>query len=318
MRAVRFHEHGGPDVLTVDEIDEPEPGYGEVVVEVGAAGVNPVDTYFREGAYDVPYLPFTPGSDFAGTVVGVGEGVERFSFGDRVFGTGLGNGMSGTYAEQIVSPTELLTHLPEEVELTDAAAFALVGTTAWQALVHHASVEPVETVLIHGGSGGVGHVAIQLANTMGARVFTTSSPDYHDKLEALGADAVFDYNRDDLKRVITEVGTPDVILDTHMDHYLQFDADIAADGARIIGVGNDTAEGSFTNIGVTKSKELRYQFMSMFNTPDQPAVLSRLSDLLTRGDVGPVIHRTYDLEEAGEAQRNVIHDGFVGKIVLVP
>jgi NADPH:quinone reductase-like Zn-dependent oxidoreductase len=318
MRAVRFHEHGGPDVLTVEDIEEPEPGHGEVVVEAGAVGVNPVDTYFREGAYPVPDLPFVPGSDFAGTVVGVGEGVEEFAFGDRVFGTGLGNGRSGTYAEQVVAPVEMLAHLPEDAALADAAALALVGTTAWQALVHHAEVEPGETVLIHGGSGGVGHVAIQLAGTMGARVVATASPDHHEALEELGADAVFDYRRDDLERVLSEAGAPDAVLDTHMDRYLQLNANVAADGARIVGVGNDTGEGGFDEIGVTKSKELRYQFMSMFNTRDQRAVLARLADLLLRGDVAPVVHETYGLENADEAQRSVLHDSFVGKLVLSP
>ncbi|MDS0294579.1 NADPH:quinone reductase [Halogeometricum luteum] len=318
MRAVRFHEHGGPDVLTVDDVDEPEPGYGEVVVEVGAAGVNPVDTYFREGAYPVPSLPFVPGSDLAGTVVSVGDGVERFSLGDRVFGTGLGNGRPGTYAEQVAAPADSLAHLSEDAELADAAALALVGTTAWRALVHHAAVEPAETVLIHGGSGGVGHVAVQLAGAMGARVLATASPDHHDALRDLGAESVFDYRRDDLSSVISEAGAPDVVLDTHMDRYLQLNANVAADGARIVGVGNDTAEGGFDDIGVTKSKELRYQFMSMFNTPDPSEVLARLNELLVSGTVEPVIHDTYTLEAAGDAQRTVLNDSFVGKLVLVP
>ncbi|MDS0299344.1 NADPH:quinone reductase [Halogeometricum sp. S1BR25-6] len=318
MRAVRFHEHGGPDVLAVDDVAEPEPGHGEVVVEVGAAGVNPVDTYFREGAYPVPSLPFVPGSDLAGTVVDVGDGVERFSLGDRVFGTGLGNGRPGTYAEQVAAPVDSLAHLSDDAELTDAAALALVGTTAWRALVHHAGVEPAETVLVHGGSGGVGHVAVQLARTMGARVVATASPDHHDALRNLGADPVFDYRRDDLQSMISEAGAPDVVLDTHMDRYLQLNADVAADGARIVGVGNDTAEGGFDDIGATKSKELRYQFMSMFNTPYPSDVLARLNELLVRGDVEPVVHDTYALEAAADAQRAVLNDSFVGKLVLVP
>ncbi|ELZ35074.1 zn-dependent oxidoreductase, NADph:quinone reductase [Halogeometricum pallidum JCM 14848] len=318
MRAVRFHEHGGPDVLTVDDVDEPEPGHGEVVVEVGAAGVNPVDTYFREGAYPVPSLPFVPGSDLAGTVVSVGDDVERFSLGDRVFGTGLGNGRSGTYAEQVAAPVDSLAHLSDDAELTDAAALALVGTTAWRALVHHAGVEPAERVLVHGGSGGVGHVAVQLARAMGARPLATASPGHHDALRDLGAESAFDYRRDDLAAAISEAGAPDVVLDTHMDRYLQLNANVAADGARIVGIGNDTAEGGFDDIGVTKSKELRYQFMSMFNTPDPSAVLAHLNELLVRGDVEPVVHDTYALEEADDAQRAVLNDSFLGKLVLVP
>jgi NADPH:quinone reductase-like Zn-dependent oxidoreductase len=318
MRAVRFHEHGGPDVLTLDEVEDPTPGHGEVVVDVEAVGVNPVDTYFREGEYPVPHLPFTPGSDLAGTVAAVGEAVDRFEEGDRVFGTGLGNGRPGTYAERVTAPADRLAHLPQRADFVDAAALALVGTTAWQAFVHHAGVEPAETVLVHGGNGGVGHVAIQLADAMGARVFTTASPRFHSDLHDLGAAETFDYRLDDLADVVSTAGSPDVILDTHMDRYLQFNADVAATGARIVGIGNDTSEGGFTDIGATKGKELRYQFMSMYNTESFDAVLSRLGTLLSRGDVRPVVEQTYDLADAADAQRAVLDDSFLGKLVLVP
>ncbi|MFD1599236.1 zinc-binding alcohol dehydrogenase family protein [Halobellus rarus] len=318
MRAVRFHEHGGPEVLTVDEVDDPEPGHDQVLVDVEAAAVNPVDTYFREGEYPVPHLPFVGGSDVAGTVAAVGEGVEHFAVGDRVFGTGLGNGMPGSYAERVAAPADFLAHLPEEVGFDTAAALALVGTTAWQGLVHHAAVEPGETVLVHGGSGGVGHVAIQLAETMGARVLATASPDHADELESLGADAVFDYAREDLDAAGVDAGGADVIVDLHMDQYLQFNADVANAGARVIGIGNDTAEGGFTDIGVTKSKEIRYQFMSMYNADDIGAVLARLADLCVREEIAPVIYETYELDETGEAQRAVLEDSFVGKLVVTP
>jgi NADPH2:quinone reductase len=318
MRAVRFHEHGGPEVLTVDEIDEPEPGYGEVVVEVEAAAVNPVDTYFREGEYPVPHLPFVGGSDVAGTVAAVGEGVGAFTVGDRVFGTGLGNGIPGSYAEAVAAPADFLAHLPEDVSFDDGAALALVGTTAWQALVHHAAVEPAETVLVHGASGGVGHVAIQLAETMGARVHATASPEHFETLADLGADEVFDYAREDLEAAVVDAGGADAIVDLHMDQYLQFNADVANVGARVIGIGNDTAQGGFDDIGVTKGKEIRYQFMSMYNTDDIGAVLARLADLCARGEVSPVIHETYEFAEAADAQRAVLEDSFVGKLVLTP
>ncbi|QCC46931.1 NADPH:quinone reductase [Halobellus limi] len=318
MRAARFHEHGGPEVLTVDEVDDPDPDHGQVLVDVEAAAVNPVDTYFREGEYPVPHLPFVGGSDVAGTVAAVGDGVEHFAVGDRVFGTGLGNGMPGSYAERVAAPADFLAHLPEGVAFDDAAALALVGTTAWQGLVHHAAAEPAETVLVHGGSGGVGHVAIQLAETMGARVHATASPDHADELESLGADAVFDYAREDLADAVVDAGGADVIVDLHMDQYLQFNADVANAGARVIGIGNDTSSGGFTDIGVTKGKEVRYQFMSMYNADDIGAVLARLADLAVRDEIAPVIHETYGLGEIGEAQRAVLEDSFVGKLVVTP
>jgi NADPH:quinone reductase-like Zn-dependent oxidoreductase len=318
MRAVRFHEHGGPEVLTVDDVADPEPGPGEVRIQAAAVGVNPVDTYFREGAYPVPDLPFVPGSDVAGTVAAVGPGVEALAVGDRVFATGLGNGRSGTYAEACVAPTDLVAPLPASVSFADAAALALVGTTAWQAFVHHAGVEPAETVLVHGGSGGVGHVAVQLATTMGARVVATASPQFHDDLTDLGADVVLDYHDDDLASQVAAAGAPDVVLDTRVDEYLQFDADVAAQGARVVGIGNASERAGFDAFNVTKSKELTYQFMSMFNTADTAAVLSRLATLAARGDVTPRVARRYDLGEAAAAQRAVLEDHVLGKLVLEP
>jgi NADPH:quinone reductase-like Zn-dependent oxidoreductase len=316
MRAVRFHEHGGPDVLTVDDVDDPAPAAGQVVVDVRSVGVNPVDTYFREGAYPVPELPFVPGSDLAGVVEAVGDGVERFAEGDRVFGTGLGNGMSGTYAERVAAPAEFLAHLPDDVSFDRGAALALVGTTAWQALVHHAALEPAEIALIHGGNGGVGHVAVQLARTVGATVYTTARGEYRERLESLGADEVFEYDAGDLREALLQREPPSVILDTRMDEYLSLDAEVAAKGARIVGVGNAANEGGFDSFGTLKGKELRYQFMSMYNTADKASVLSRLAALCDRGDVVPHVARRYDLDDAAEAQRAVLEDSFLGKIVL--
>ena len=318
MRAVRFHDHGGPEVLRVDEVENPEPGHGEVVVNVKAAGVNPVDTYFREGAYPVPHLPFIGGGDLAGFVADIGEGVEEFLVGDRVLGTGLGNGLPGTYAEAAAAPAENLAHLPDDVSFEAGAALGTVGGTAWQALVHHGDVDPAETVLVHGGSGGVGHVAIQLAETMGAHVHATTAPEYADALAELGAETTFDYAREDLAEAITDTGGADVIVDLHMDQYLQLNTDIANDGARVVGIGNDTAEGSFDDIGATKGKEIQYQFMSLFNAADLSAVLASVADLCARGEVEPVVHETYDLAAAGEAQRAVMEDSFLGKVVLTP
>ncbi|MBB6644740.1 NADPH:quinone reductase [Halobellus ruber] len=318
MRAVRFHEHGGPEVLQVDEVEQPTPGYGEVVVNVKAAGVNPVDTYFREGAYPVPHLPFVGGGDLAGVVAAIGDGVEEFLVGDRVLGTGLGNGRPGTYAEAAVAPADALAHLPESVPFEAGAALGTVGGTAWQALVHHADVDPAENVLVHGGAGGVGHVAIQLAETMGAHAYATASPDDADALAELGAERTFDYAREDLADAIVETAPPDVVVDLHMDQYLQLNADVVNTGARVIGIGNDTAEGGFDDIGVTKGKEVQYQFMSLFNAADLGAVLAGVADLAARGEVEPVIHGTYGLDEAAEAQRAVMEDSFLGKLVLTP
>ncbi len=318
MRAVRYHEHGGPETLRVDEIDRPEPGEGEVLVRVRAAGVNPVDTYFREGSYEPPGLPMIPGSDLAGEVAAVGDGVTGFAEGDRVFGTGLGNDRQGTYAEYAAAPSDLLARLPDGIDFREGAAVALVGVTAWRALVHHAGLDPAETCLVHGGSGGVGHVAVQLAAAAGATVVTTASPEYHDRLADLGADAVLDYARDDLADAVGEAGEPDAVLDHRLDDYLQFDADVAAQDARIVGIGNTQPEAGFSNVPAARAKELRIHLMSMYNTPDFGAVLDRLATLMEAGEIVPDVARTYGLDEAADAQRDVMNESVFGKLVVEP
>lgn len=318
MRAVRYHDHGGPEVLTVDDIDRPEPAPGSVSIEVEAAAVNPVDTYFRNGSFPAADLPMITGSDVAGTVVGVGEDVTAFEEGDRVFGTGLGRELPGAYAEYATAPASHLAVLPDGITFQEGAAGALVGVTAWRALVDHAALEPAEVCLIHGGSGGVGHVAVQLANAVGATVVTTARPEHAERLERLGAAAVFDYRQDDLATAIESVGHPNVVLDQRLDEYLQFDADVVEPGARIVGIGNTQPEAGFERIHEARGKDITLILMSMFNTPDFGAVLERLATLFAAGRIVPDVARTYGLEEAAEAQRAVMEDSYFGKLVIEP
>jgi NADPH2:quinone reductase len=317
MRAVRYHEHGGPEVLQVEDVPRPEAGHGELLVRVEAAGVNPVDTYFREGAYPLPGLPWIPASDAAGVVEAVGDGVERFEAGDRVFATGLGRDRPGTCAEYVAVPEGLAATLPEDCGFEEGAAVALVGVTAWQALVHHGGVEPGERVLVHSGSGGVGHVAVQLAAAAGARVTTTAAPDYREHLLRLGAGTVLDYAREDLAAAIADAGAPDLVLDTMADEYFELDGEVAARGATVVGIGN-SADTAPVPMGPGKFKDLRFQTMSMFNTPDTAAVLDRLATLMAAGDVVPEVAGSYDLEGTADAQRGVLAESFLGKLVIAP
>ena len=317
MRAVRYHEHGGPEVLRVEDVPRPEAEHDELLVRVEAAGVNPVDTYFREGAYALPGLPWIPASDVAGVVEAVGDEVGGFEAGDRVFATGLGRDRQGTCAEYAAVPEGLAAPLPDDCGFAEGAAIALVGVTAWQALVHHGDVEPGERVLIHSGSGGVGHVAVQLAAAAGARVTTTAAPTYHDHLLDLGADTVLDYDRGDLAEAVADAGPPDLVLDTLADEYFELDAEVAARGATVVGIGNDAATAPVP-MGPGKFKDLRFQVMSMFNAPDTGGVLDRLATLMAAGDVVPEIAGSYDLEETADAQRDVIEESFLGKLVVTP
>ncbi|WP_336343916.1 NADPH:quinone reductase [Halalkalicoccus ordinarius] len=317
MRAVRYHDYGGPEVLGVEEIDRPDPGGHELLVRVEAASVNPVDTYFREGSYEPYELPMTSGSDVAGVVEAAGEGTPGFEEGDRVFATGLGRDHQGTYAEYVAVPTDRVAHLPENVAFDTGAAAALVSVTAWRALIDHAGLEPAETCLIHGGSGGVGHAAVGLAAATSAEVLTTASPDYHDDLADLGADAVFDYAADDLEERVAEY-EPTMILDHRLDEYLDFDASVAVQGARVVGIGNTQSAAGWENVPAARGKEIDLHLMSMFNTPDLATVLERIARLLASGDLSIAIDRSYGLEDADEAQRAVMEESFLGKVVVEP
>lgn len=320
MRAVRFHEHGGTDVLQVDDIDRPEPDAGEVVVQVHGAGVNPVDTYFREGSYQPFAMPMIPGVDVAGEVVAVGEGVEGFAEGDSVVGTGIGNDHYGAYAEYVAVPTDRLAVVDDGVDLVAAGGLGVAAVTAWRALVDHADLKPADVALIHGGSGGVGHAAVQIAAATGAHVITTAAPEYHDEVAELGADVVLDYGRDDLAEAVTEAGNGgvDVILDHRLDDYLQFDADVANLGCRVVGIGeNDPAVG-LSQSSAARSKDLQITLMSMFNTPSLATALEKVGYLVDEGDLEISVAETYGLDEAAEAQRAVLEDSFLGKLVITP
>ncbi|OLZ42661.1 zinc-binding dehydrogenase [Natrinema saccharevitans] len=321
MRAVRLREHGDADVLQVEEIDRPEPAADELLVEVASAGVNPVDTYFRDGSYEPVDVPFTPGVDVAGTVAATGDSVTGFDEGDRVYGTGIGNGDSqGAYAEYVTIPTNRVVHLPDGADLIEAGGAGVAAVTAWRALIDHADLEPAEYCLVHGGSGGVGHAAVQIAAAVSARVITTASEEYHDDLTEYGAETVLEYGRDDLADAVREAadGGVDAVLDHRLDDYLQFDADVAATGARVVGIGENSPDPGFTNDGAARSKDVSYQFMSMFNTPDLRVPLRGAAHLMDAGDLSIDVARTYDLEEAAEAQRAVMTDSFLGKLVIEP
>ncbi|RQG97749.1 NADPH:quinone reductase [Natrarchaeobius chitinivorans] len=321
MRAVRLHDHGDADVLQVDEIDRPEPAADELLVEVAAAGVNPVDTYFRDGSYEPVSLPFTPGVDVSGVVAATGDEVTAFGPGDRVYGTGIGSATSqGSYAEYATIPTDRVVSLPQGADLLEAGAAGVAAVTAWRALIDHADLEPAEYCLVHGGSGGVGHAAVQIAAAVSSRVITTAAPEYHDDLRRLGAETVLDYGRDDLEEAVLEAsaGGVDVVLDHRLDDYLQFDANVAATGARVVGIGENSPDPGFTDDGAARSKDVTYTFMSMFNTPDLRVPLRGVAHLMDVGALSIDVAHSYDLEEAGEAQRAVMEDSFLGKLLVEP
>ncbi|WP_255149265.1 quinone oxidoreductase family protein [Halorarius halobius] len=323
MRAVRYREAGGPEVLQVEETERPTPGPGEVLVAVRAASVNPIDAILRASV--PPDGPRTTGSDVAGVVESVGPGVDDIAVGDRVVATGLHNtdDAGGSFAEYATVPTHLLAPLPDGVSFEAGAAVALVGVTAWRAFVHHGRLEPGQRVLVHGGNGGLGHVAVQLADAMGASAVATARAEHHERVREFGADAVVDYGREDLAAAVLDAGDPvDVVLDHMPDRYAGADVEVAAFGGSVVVVAGD--EATFPDVAAARGKELAVHWMSMSNLvthpelPDIGPILERFGRLLEEGRIEVAIDRTVSLEEGDEAHRVVMEESVVGKVVVVP
>mgnify|MGYP000551384883 FL=1 len=320
MKAIRYHEHGDADVLTVDDVPTPDPGSGEVLVRVHAASVNPIDTYVREGGVEpADGLPHIGGADAAGVVEAVGDGVDGFAVGDRVFATGLGLFESGTYAEYVAAPAESLARLPAGVSFVDGAAAAMAFATAWRGLVGRGDLEIGDACLVQGGSGGVGHAAVQIAAHAGATVVATASGD-EAFVRGLGADAVVDYGGDDVADRLRDAagGDIDVVLETHAAANVATDLDVLARGGRIVVLGEEAPIRIDPGASMTgKIADADVRFMSiMASRDDQVPILERVGPRLADGTFEVEVEATYPLEDAAEAQRHVLSSGSRGKVVL--
>lgn len=195
MKAVRYHEYGPPEVLRVEDIPQPKPGPGQVLVKVAATSFNPIDAALRAGVLStvIPLpLPYVPGLDIAGEVAALGDGADRWAVGDAVIGY-LPRDIDGACAEYAVVPAAVLTAAPASVPLLDAAALPLVGLTAWQALFEHADLRPNQRVLVYGAGGTVGRMALQIAASGDAYVIAATNSAQVDTVRADGADLVVDY-----------------------------------------------------------------------------------------------------------------------------
>jgi len=212
MKAIQIDEFGGPEVLYITDIPEPVPADNEVLVEIYAASVNPADSKVRQGtgpgAGNVTF-PYIIGRDFSGVVRACGKNISEFSPGDAVFGV-LPVGSEGTYCEALAIDAALVAHKPDTLSHSSTAAIVLSGLTSLVSIEDTLKLQAGEKILIHGGAGGVGSFAVQLAHHLGAHVITTASPINHDYLQGLGADEVIDYNAQDFTTVLNDI---DVIFD---------------------------------------------------------------------------------------------------------
>jgi NADPH2:quinone reductase len=320
MKAIRVEKFGGPENLRLRDVPDLKPGSGQVVVRLRATGVNPVDTYIRAGAYPrKPALPYTPGTDGAGTVESIGEGVKRFSVGDRVYTAGS---VTGTYAEQALCEESSLFPLPANASFSQGAAMHVPYGTAYRALFHRAKAQPGETVLIHGASGGVGIAAVQLARAAGLRVTGTAGSDRGRKLAlAEGAHEVLDHKSSDhFEQALTLTGERgfDVILEMLANVNLGRDLGILAPRGRVVVIGNrGTIE---INPRDAMTRDGSILAMSLWNAAPEElfSIHSALVAGLENKTLRPVIGQEIPLADAGRAHVAVMEPGAYGKIILVP
>jgi NADPH2:quinone reductase len=320
MKAIRVREFGGPETMRLEEVPDPKPASGQIVVRIRATGVNPVDSYMRAGTYPrKPSLPYTPGTDAAGTVESIGKDVTQFAPGDRVY---LAGSLTGTYAEQALCDQSTAFRFPAHVGFSQGAAMHVPYGTAFRALFHRAQARGGETVLIHGASGGVGIAAVQLARAAGLRVIGTVGSDRGRELvKAEGAHVVLDHKAPaHFEEALAATGGRgyDVIIEMLANVNLGRDLPLLAPHGRVVVVGNrGKAEIDARNIMTIDAAILG---MSLWNAT--PADLTSIHSALVAGlenkTLRPVIGQEIPLAEAPRAHTAVMEPGAYGKIVLIP
>ncbi|OLZ63637.1 NADPH:quinone oxidoreductase [Streptomyces sp. IMTB 2501] len=324
MHAITIPEPGGPEALVWAEVPDPVPGEGEVLVEVVASAVNRADILQRQGFYTPPpgASPY-PGLECSGRIAALGSGVTGWAVGDEVCALLAGGG----YAEKVVVPAGQLLPVPEGVDLTRAAALPEVVCTVWSNVFMIAHLRPGETLLVHGGSSGIGTMAIQLAKAVGAKVAVTAGT--KEKLERcaeLGADILINYREQDFVAEIKQ-GTAgagaDVILDNMGAKYLDRNVQALAVSGRLAIIGMQGGVKGELNIGTLLGKRAAISATSLRARPlsEKAAIVAAVREhvwpLLAGGHVRPVVDRELPMAEAAEGHRVVEASGHVGKVLLV-
>jgi NADPH2:quinone reductase len=322
MKAIRVHAFGDPDVMRLEEVAEPAPGAGEVLVRIHAAGVNPVDAYIRTGAYAAkPALPYTPGVDGAGVIAATGDGVADLSPGDRVYFSGTAEArMAGAYAQAAVCRRRQVHALPDRISFAQGAALGVPYVTAYRALVMRAEAQPGECALVHGASGAVGVAAVQIARQLRLTVIgSAGGPDGVALVREQGAHHVVNHREAGYEERIREATGRrgvDVVIEMLANVNLDRDLGLLAPRGRVVVVGNRGR----TEIDArqTMAKDSSILGMSFWNIgPDElDQIHSALAEGLAGGWLTPVVGRELPLASAAEAHRAVFEPGARGKIVL--
>jgi NADPH:quinone reductase-like Zn-dependent oxidoreductase len=323
LKAVRIHEDGGPEVLRYEEVADPAPGPGEVLIGLRAASLNHLDLWLRRGLPSVP-KPRILGADGAGVVVAVGEGADRFAKGDEVvINPGLDEGarivgehMDGTHAELIALPADYVYPLPEGVSFEEAAAFPLVFETVYRMLVTRAALREGEWVLVWGIGGGIGTASLQIAKALGAQVVATSGSD--EKLaraRELGADAVVNHAEEDVADAVRQATAgrgADVVVEHVGEATWKTSLQVAAAGARIAVCGATSGPNPPANLHRIWWKQLTILGSTMGTRADFEGAY----ELVASGRAKPIVDRVFPLAQAAEAHRYLEEGRQLGKVVL--
>ncbi|MGH3516884.1 MAG: NAD(P)H-quinone oxidoreductase [Haloechinothrix sp.] len=321
MHAIKISEPGGPEVLEWVEVPDPVPGRGEVLIDVTASAVNRADLLQRQGFYPPPPgASEYPGLECSGTIIGLGEDVEGWRVGDEVCALLAGGG----YAEQVTVPAGQLLPVPGEVKLLTAAGLPEVACTVWSNVIMHAGLAEGEMLLVHGGAGGIGTHAIQVAKALGATVAVTAGDDGRlERCRQLGADVVINYRVQDFVEVIREHARgADVILDVMGASYLDRNIDALATGGRLVVIGLQGGRTGELNLAKLLSKRASVAATSLRGRPIEEksaivaAVREQLWPLVEQGSVMPVVDQVIPMAEAAEAHRALDAGGIFGKILL--
>src|SRR6266436_3646760 len=306
MKGVVIHEYGGPEVLKYEDIPRPEPKGDELLIRVLAAGVNPVDGMIRSGMFAKEgnrAFPIILGGDVAGVVEKVGSKITKFKAGDPVFAyVSLDN--SGGYAQYALVTEREAAPKPKSLTYVEAAAVPVVAMTAWQALVDTAKLSAGQTVLIHGGSGGVGSFAIQIAKARGAKVIATASTANQELLKQLGADVAIDYTKQNFENIAKDV---DVVLDSIGKDTLARSYGVMKKGGIIVSLVARPDPAELAKHGI------RGEALSVDPNSDE---LSEIGELIDEKKINVIVSQTFPLSEARKAQEQVATGHTRGKIVL--
>jgi putative PIG3 family NAD(P)H quinone oxidoreductase len=324
MRAVIITEPGGPEVLHWEEVPDPVPGPGEVLIDVAAAGVNRADLLQRQGLYPPPPgAPHYPGMEVSGRIESVGDGVTGWQPGDEVCALMAGGG----YAEKVAVPAGQVLPVPAGLDLVHTAALPETTATVYANLVQVAGLRDGETLLVHGGASGIGTTAIQLGKALGARVICTAgSAEKLERCRALGADVAISYRDEDFVEVVEDVTDghgADVILDIMGASYLARNLAALATWGRLVIIGRQGGNKAELNLGLLQSKQASIHATTLRNRPtaEKAAIMAAVGEnvwpLISAGTVTPIIEEKVPMAQAAEAHRLLEAGAHTGKILLV-